>query len=144
MIRVILFRIGAKPRTADLDNSSDGYAAAMEKLLRCRSPVVRLPLLDGIELRCDRNCLLLGLGLARRAMVAGLRARMFPRSDPPPSATRPRDGHDWDLDKDLGDWYASADFLLVRVGASGQLVDLTIADVGIWEILLSLDYVLHR
>jgi hypothetical protein len=143
MIRAILCRIGGKPRTIYLGRNDDHVAVA-ERELRCRGPVARLPLLNGIELRCDRNGLLLGLGLARRAMAAGLRALSYPRREPPPSETRPRDGHDWDLDVDLGNWVASGDFLLVRVGARGELVDLTNADLGLWEILLGLDYLLHR
>src|SRR4051812_39018096 len=143
MIRSILFRIGGKPRMEYLDNPGDGYAAAVETLLRTRGPVARLPLFDDLELRCDRNGLLLGLGLARRAMAAGLRARMYPQRDRPADAPA-SSGQDRDLDMDLGDWYASGDFLLVRVAAGGGLVDLTHADVGLWEILLSLDYLLHR
>jgi len=105
---------------------------------------LRQSLLNGIEIRCDRNGLLLGLWRARRAMAAGLRALTYPRREPPPGATRPRDGHDWDLDVDLGNWAASGDFLLVRVGARGKLVELTNADLVLWEILLGLDYLLHR
>jgi hypothetical protein len=45
---------------------------------------------------------------------------------------------------DLGNWVASGDFLLVRVGAGGELVGLTNADLGLWEILLGRDYILHR
>jgi hypothetical protein len=88
--------------------------------------------------------LLLGLGLARRAMAAGLRALTYPRREPSPSETRPRDGHDWDLDVDLGNWAASGDFLLVQVGARGELVELTNANLGLWEVLLGFDYLLHR
>lgn len=69
-------------------------------------------------------------------MAAGLRALSFPRREPPPSETRPRD--------DLGNWAASGGFLLVRIGARGELVELTNADLGLWEILLGLDYLLHR
>lgn len=143
MIRAILCRSGAKPRTVYLGDYDD-HVAAMERELRSRGPVARLPLVDGIELRCDRNGLLLGLGLARRAMIAGLRALTFPRPEPPPSATRPREGRDWGLDVDLGNWPASGDFLLVRVGEGGDLVDLAEADVALWQILLGLDYLLYR
>lgn len=143
MIRSILCRIGGKPRMSYLDDPGDGYAAAVEKLLRCWGPVARISLLNDIELHCDRNGQLLGLGLARRAMAAGLRARTYPRRDRPEDAPPP-DGRDWDLDVDLGDWPASGDFLLVRVVAGGGPVDLTSADVGFWQILLSLDYLLHR
>jgi hypothetical protein len=143
MIRSILCRIGGKPRMTYLDNPSDGYAAAVARLLRSRGPVARLPLVDGIELCCDRNGLLLGLGLARRAMAAALRARTYPRRDRPGNAPSP-DGRDRDLDVDLGDWSASGDFLLVRVAAGGGLVDLTSPDIWLWEILLGLDYIVHR
>lgn len=143
MIRAILCRIGAKPRTIYLGRDDD-HVAVVERELRCRGPVARLLLFDGIELRSDRNGLLLGLGLARRAMAAGLRALSYPRRELPPSDTRPREGHDWDLDVDLGNWRASGDFLLVRVGAAGELVGLTEADVGLWEIVLGLDYILNR
>jgi len=105
---------------------------------------LRQSLLNGIEIRCDRNGLLLGLGLVRQSMAAGLCALTSPRREPPPSATRPRDGHDWDLDVDLGNWVASGDFLLVRVDARGELVELANADLGLWKILLGLDYLLHR
>jgi hypothetical protein len=74
-------------------------------------------------------------------MAAGLRARTYPQRDRPVDRPSP-DGTD--LDVDLGDWCASGDFLLVRVAADGGLVDLTNADVGFWEILLGLDYILHR
>jgi hypothetical protein len=142
MIRSLLFRIGGKPRMEYLDNPGDGYAAAVETLLRTRGPVARLPLFDDLELRCDRNGLLLGLGLARRAMAAGLRARTYPKRDRPRDAPSPDDRDR--LDVDLGDWRASGDFLLVRVAAGGGLVDLTHADVSLWEILLSLGYLQHR
>ena len=140
MTRAILCRIGAKPRAIYL--RGDDARHAVEQELRCQGPVARLPLFDGLELRCDRNGLLLGLGLARRAMAAGLRALTSPRVEPP-RQTLPGSGHDWDLDKDLGNWSASGDFLLVRV-ADGELVDLTSADLSLWEILLGLDYLLHR
>lgn len=45
---------------------------------------------------------------------------------------------------DLGDWPASGDFLLVRVAPGGGLVDMTHTDIWFWEILLGLDYILHR
>ncbi|HEX7840227.1 MAG TPA: hypothetical protein VF469_22270 [Kofleriaceae bacterium] len=124
-----------------LDDVGDGYAAAVERLLRLRGPVARLPLLDGLELCCDRNGLLLGLGLARRALAASLHARIFPRRDRAGAAPS-SDG--WDLDLDLGDWPVSGDFLLVRIAAGGELVDLTDTDVRFWEVLLGLDYILHR
>lgn len=137
MIRAILCRIGAKPRTIYIGRDED-HMAVIGKELRCRGPVARIPMFNGIELCCDRNGLLLGLGFARRAMAAGLRALTYPRREPPPS------GHDWDLDVDLGNWVASGDFMLVRVGAGGELVELTNADLGLWEILLGLDYLLYR
>jgi len=47
---------------------------------------------------------------------------------------------------DLGpqEWPANGDFLLARVGASGELVDLTEDDIRLWMFWLGLDYILHR
>ncbi len=138
MIQAILCRVGGRPLTLNLDRSDD-YMTVIGNKLRCPGRVARLPLTDGIELWCDRNGLLLGLGFARRAIVAGIRALTFPRPEPPPS-----EDHDRKLDVDLSDWPASADFALVRVGAGGELVDLTSAKLGLWQILLGFDYLLYR
>jgi hypothetical protein len=47
---------------------------------------------------------------------------------------------------DLGpkEWPASGDFLLERVGADGELVDLTEDDIRLWMFWLGLDYILNR
>jgi hypothetical protein len=107
-------------------------------------PVACLPLLDGVEFRCDRNGLLLGLRLAPPRHAAGLRALTYPRREPSPSETRPRDGHNWDPDVDLGSWAASGGFLMVQVGARGELVELTNANLGLWDVLFGFDYLFHR
>lgn len=54
MIRSILCRIGGKPRMTYLDDPGDGYAAAVERLLRCRGPAAQAPCtsLTGIRLWC--------------------------------------------------------------------------------------------
>ena len=74
----------------------------------------------------------------------GLRALSSLRLEPSPIETPPCDGHDRDLDVDLSNWPASGDFVVVRVGTGGELVDMTTADLGLWEILLGLDYLLYR
>jgi hypothetical protein len=33
---------------------------------------------------------------------------------------------------------------MVQVGARGELVELTNASLGLWEVLLGFDYLLHR
>jgi hypothetical protein len=47
---------------------------------------------------------------------------------------------------DLGpkEWPANGDFLVARVGASSELVDLTEDDIRLWMFRLGLDYILHR
>ena len=45
---------------------------------------------------------------------------------------------------DLDEWPVSGDFLLTRVAAGGELVDLTESDVRFWMFWLGLDYVLNR
>jgi len=45
---------------------------------------------------------------------------------------------------DLDAWPVSGDFLLARIAASGELVDLTMLDIRFWMFWLGLDYVLHR
>ena len=44
----------------------------------------------------------------------------------------------------VGNWAAGGDFLLVRVGARGEPVELTSGDLGLWEILLGLDDLMRR
>lgn len=132
---VILCKVGDKPRLTWLDaGPGGGHAAALGMLLG--APVARLPLLDGVELCCDRDGLLFGLALARRALamstVAPQRAEvtLFPGG--------------WNLGLNLDEWPVSGDFLLTRVAAGGELVDLTESDVSFWMFWLGLDYVLNR
>ena len=49
-------------------------------------------------------------------------------------------------ERDLGpkEWPANGDFLLARVGARGELVDLTEDDIRLWMFWLGLDYILNR
>jgi len=69
MSRVILYRVGDRPRVTWLDPNPDGgHATVLGRLLGV--PVARVPLHDGVELCCDRDGLLLGLVLARRALAA--------------------------------------------------------------------------
>ncbi len=134
-LRVILCRVGDKPRMTWLDADPDGgHAAALGMLLGV--PVARLPLLDGVELCCDRDGLLLGIALARRALA------MFTVAPQRAEVTRSPDGRNPGLN--LDEWPVSGDFLLTRVAASGELVDLTESDVMFWMFWLGLDYVLHR
>jgi hypothetical protein len=135
MSRVILSRVGDKPRVTWLDaDLGGGHAAALGRLLGV--PVARLPLLDGVELCCDRDGLLLGLALVRRAPT------MFPAAPRRPAVAPSVDG--WSLGLSLGEWPVSGDFLLARVAAGGELVDLTESDVRFWMFWLGLDYLLHH
>jgi hypothetical protein len=122
--RVILCRVGEKPRVTWLASDPDGsHAAVLSELLGV--PVVFLPLYDGVHLCCDRDGLLLGLTLARRTMARSAPWQSVPRfgrSDSP----------------------VSTDFLLARITALGELVDLTELDLRFYLFWLGLDYVLHR
>jgi hypothetical protein len=138
MIQAIICRVGGRPHKIEF-RCTDDHLTVIGNALRCPGRVARLPLTNGIELWCDRNGLLLGLGFARRAIVAGIRALSSLRDKTPPS-----EPHDWDLDVALSNWPASADFALVRVGASGELMDMSMADLGLWEILLGFDYIQYR
>lgn len=99
-------------------------------------PVARLPLHDGVELCCDRDGLLLGLALARRALAAASSAPWRPEVAPSVNGRS--------LALNLDEWPVSGDFLLARIAASGEIVDLTMPDVRFWMFRLGLDYVLHR
>jgi hypothetical protein len=132
---VILCKVGDKPRVTWLDaDPGGGHAVAMERLLGV--PVARIPLHDGVELSCDRDGLLFGLALVRRAL------EMSPTTWWPPAVVPSPDGRSLSLD--TGEWPVSGDFLLVRADAGGDLVDLTEADVRFWMFWLGLEYVLRR
>jgi hypothetical protein len=136
-LRVILCKVGDKPRVTWLDADPGGdHAVALGRLLGV--PVARLTLLDGVELCCDRDGLLLGLALARRALA------MFTFAPQRAEGTIFPDGRNLGLGLNLDEWPVSGDFLLTRVAAGGELVDLTESDVGFWMFWLGLDYVLHR
>ena len=134
MSRVILCKVGDKPRVTSLDaDPGGGHAAALGKLLGV--PVARLPLLDGVELCCDRDGLLLGLALARRTLA-------MPTIAPQRAAVAHfLDGRNPGLT--LDEWPISADYLLARIAADGELMDLTESDVRFWMFWLGFDYVLH-
>ena len=135
MSRVILYRVGDKPRVTWLDGDpGGGHAAGLGRLLGV--PVARLPLFDGVELCCDRDGLLLGLALVRRTPTT------FSAAPRRPAVARSVDA--WSLGLKLGEWPVSGDFLLARVAAGGEVVDLTESDVRFWMFWLGLDYVLHR
>ena len=134
MTRVILCPLGGKPRVTEIAaDPGGGHAVALEKLLGI--PAVRLPLRDGIELCCDRDGLVFGLALARRALAASiaepLRYEVALQFDSAESALTP------------SEWPVSADFALARVAADGELVDLTESDVRHWMFWLGLDYVMN-
>lgn len=135
MIRGILWRVNDHPRVICIaPGPGGGYTAALGRLLGV--PVARLPLHDGVELCCDRDGLLFGLALARRALA------MSPAAPGPFEVAISSDSRNLGLD--LGDWPVSADFLLARTAADGGLTDLTEADIRFWMFWLGLDYVLHR
>lgn len=135
MSRTILCKVGDKPRVTWLDaDPGGGHAAGLGRLLGV--PVARLPLLDGVELCCDRDGLLFGLALVRSALATSPTTSWRPKVAPSP------DGRSLSLD--TGEWPVSGDFLLARVAADGGLTDLTMDDVRFWMFWLGLDYVLHR
>src|SRR5262249_14850356 len=115
MSRIILCRIGKRPRVTWLDADPDGgHAAALGRLLGVS--VARVPLHDGIQLYCDRDGLLLGLSLVHRVLSTSPAAPR--RSEPTLRFDRPEPV----LASD--EWPVSADFLLARVNDGGGLVDL--------------------
>jgi hypothetical protein len=135
MSRVILYWVGDRPRVTWLaPDPGGGHATALGRLLG--APVAGLPLHDRVELCCDRDGLLLGLALAHRALAASPTAPS--RFEIAPSVG----GRSLALN--LDEWPVSGDFLLARITASGELVDLTMPDVRFWMFWLGLDYVLHR
>jgi hypothetical protein len=85
-------------------------------------PVVCVPWHDGIHLYRNRGGLLFGLALARRALALSLAE---------PSRLEIK-LHFKNSERDLGpkEWPANGDFLLGRVNAGGELVDLTKNDLA--------------
>lgn len=89
-IRVILCMVGDKPRVTWIHaDPSDGHVAALGMLLGV--PVARIPLHDGVELCCDRDGLLFGLALVRRALATS------PTTWPPPEVVTSPDGRSLSL-----------------------------------------------
>lgn len=135
MSRIILCRVGERPCVTwlDADLLDGGHATALGRLLGVS--VVRIPLHDGVQLYCDRDGLLLGLSLARRAVASfpaaprrSETALRFDRSGPVPGSD---------------EWPVSADFLLARANDGGGLVDLTDSDIEHWMFWLELDRFLN-
>ncbi|HEX8106756.1 MAG TPA: hypothetical protein VF516_03460 [Kofleriaceae bacterium] len=135
MIRVILYRVGVKPQVISVSPSDDGnHLAALQQTLG--GPVACVPLHDGIQLYCNRGGLLFGLALARRALALSL-------AEPWRFEVRL---HFENSERDLGpkEWPANGDFVLARVGACGELMDLTEDDIRLWMFWLGLDHILNR
>jgi hypothetical protein len=133
--RVILYRVDAKPQVISVSPDAEGnHLAALQQTLG--GPVACVPLHDGIQLYCNRGGLLFGLALTRRALALSL---------PVPSRFEVKLRFE-NSELDLGpkEWPANGDFLLARVGAGGELVDLTEDDIRLWMFWLGLDYILHR
>ena len=135
MIRVILYRLGVKPQVISVSPDGDGnHLTALQQTLG--GPVACVPLHDGIQLCCNRGGLLFGLALARRALALSL-------AEPSRFEVRLRFENS-ELDLGPKEWPANGDFLLARVGAGGELVDLTEDDIRLWMFWLGLDYILHH
>lgn len=135
MIRVILYRVEAKPQVIPISPSAaGGYSTATEELLG--GPVSCVPLHDGIQLCCNRGGLVFGLALARRALAMSL-------AEPSRFEVRLRFENS-ELDLGPKEWPASGDFLLARTAVGGELVDLTEDDIRLWMFWLGLDYILNR
>ena len=135
MIRVILYRVEAKPQVVYVSPGDDGsHLVALQQTLG--GPVACVPLHDGIQLCCNRGGLLFGLALARRSLALSL-------AEPSRFEVRL---HFENSERDLGpkEWPANGDFLLARVDAGGELVDLTEDDIRLWMFWLTLDYILNR
>jgi hypothetical protein len=80
--------------------------------------------------------LLFGLALARRALALSL-------AEPSRFEVRLRFENS-ELDLGPKEWPANGDFLLARVAASGELVDLTDDDIRLWMFWFGFDYILNR
>ena len=135
MIRVILYRVEAKPQVISIWPDADGHhQVALQQTLD--GPVVCVPLSDGIQLYCNRGGLAFGFALARRALALSL-------AEPSRFEVRLRfENSEFDLAPQ--EWPANGDFLLARTAAGGELVDLTEDDIRLWMFWLGLDYILHR
>ncbi len=71
MIRVILYRVKAKPQVISVSPDAAGnHLPALQQTLG--GPVACIPWHDGIQLYCNRSGLLFGLALARRALALSL------------------------------------------------------------------------
>jgi hypothetical protein len=135
MIRVILYRVGVKPQVISVSPGADGgLPTALQQILG--GPVACVPWHDGIQLYCNRGGLLFGLTLARWALALSL-------AEPSRFEIKL---HFHNSERDLGpkEWPANGDFLLARVGAGGELVDLTEDDIRLWMFWLGLDYIMKR
>jgi hypothetical protein len=135
VIRVILCRVEAKPQVITVSPDTDGsHLAALQQTLG--GPVACVPLHGGIQLCCNRGGLVFGLALARRALALSL-------AEPSRFEVKLRFENS-ELDLGPKEWPASGDFLLARVAAGGELVDLTDDDIRLWMFWLGLDYILNR
>jgi hypothetical protein len=135
--RVILCRVGERPRVICLDADPGGDdTAAVERLLGVGLPVACVMLDDGIGLCCDRDVLHFGLALARRALATSPSAPRWPAPMLRFDDSAPALGSD--------ESPVSADFLLARVDADGELVDLTDSDIEHWMVWLGLDDFLNK
>jgi hypothetical protein len=122
MSLVILCRGDSRPCLTWLAADHDGrHVSALERLL---DVPIALPLHDGIQLYCGRDCLLFGLVLARRALARCLAepslSELTLDFDRPETTYHPRERP------------LSADFLLARTADDVGLVDLTASDIERW------------
>jgi hypothetical protein len=131
--RVILYRVGVKPQVISVSPDADGrHLTALQQTLG--GPVACIPLHDGIQFYCNRGGLLFGLALARRALALSL-------AEPSRFEIKL---HFQNSERDLGpkEWPGNGDFLLARVDAGGELVDLTEDDIKLWMFWLGLHYIM--
>ena len=131
--RVILYRVGVKPEVISVSPDADGrHLTALQQTLG--GPVACIPWHDGTQLYCNRGGLLFGLALARRALALSL-------AEPARFEIKL---HFQNSELDLGpkEWPANGDFLLARVDAGGELVDLTEDDIKLWMFWLGLHYIM--